>query len=132
MGRQDTSGLNLPAFDLAGHPRIVNGRIDMGAFEWGAFAGVENHNLNKENLNVIVYPNPFTSSTKIEYKLEKDNYVSIKIYNSQGRLLSNLINKNQLKGKHKIYWTPNEINDFYFCHIHIGNSEVVRKIIKLY
>ena len=132
MGRQDTSGLNLPAFDLAGDPRIVNGRIDMGAFEWGTFASIENQNPNKENFNVLVYPNPFTSSTIIEYKLETDNFVSIKIYNSQGRLISNLVNKNQLKGKHQVYWTPKEINDIYFCQIHIGDSEVVRRIIKLY
>ena len=131
MGRPDTAGLNLQALDLAGDPRIVNGRIDMGAFEWGTFAGVENHNLNKENLNVSVYPNPFTLSTIIEYKLETDNYVSIKIYNSQGRLISNLVNGNQLKGRHKVYWTPKEINDFYFCQIRIGDTEIIRRIIKL-
>ena len=33
-GNPDTTGLNLPAFDLAGNPRITNDIIDMGAYEY--------------------------------------------------------------------------------------------------
>nr|NQU92004.1 right-handed parallel beta-helix repeat-containing protein [Bacteroidota bacterium] len=33
-GTPDTSGLNLPVFDLNGNPRIQNGIVDMGAFEY--------------------------------------------------------------------------------------------------
>lgn len=32
-GLEDVSGLGLPAYDLAGNPRIQQGRIDMGALE---------------------------------------------------------------------------------------------------
>ncbi|MCP4708097.1 MAG: T9SS type A sorting domain-containing protein, partial [Planctomycetes bacterium] len=33
MGMPDTTGLNLPETDLAGNPRMVNGLIDIGAYE---------------------------------------------------------------------------------------------------
>jgi len=33
-GTPDTTGLNLPEFDLAGNPRIFNDRIDIGAYEY--------------------------------------------------------------------------------------------------
>jgi hypothetical protein len=32
-GIPDTTGLNLPEYDFAGNPRVLNGRIDMGAYE---------------------------------------------------------------------------------------------------
>jgi hypothetical protein len=35
-GNPDTTGLNLPDFDLAGNPRVLDDRIDMGAFEFVA------------------------------------------------------------------------------------------------
>jgi len=34
FGNPDTTGLNLPVYDLAGNPRIYGGRIDMGAYEY--------------------------------------------------------------------------------------------------
>ena len=33
-GIPDTTGLNLPEFDFAGNQRVLNGRIDMGAYEF--------------------------------------------------------------------------------------------------
>lgn len=33
-GLQDITGLFIPATDLAGRMRVVNGRIDMGCYEW--------------------------------------------------------------------------------------------------
>ncbi|MCF8403929.1 MAG: C10 family peptidase [Bacteroidales bacterium] len=47
-GNPDTTGLNLPDYDLAGNPRIANDTIDMGAFEYP-------YSLELINLDVTVF-----------------------------------------------------------------------------
>lgn len=50
-----------------------------------------------------VYPNPLTFNTSITYKLEDLSTVTIAIFNSQGQLIDEIIQK-QAKGHQKIQW----------------------------
>jgi hypothetical protein len=54
---------------------------------------------------VIVYPNPFISSTTIEFSLEEASSVSLAIYNSLGQEIMVLINEYLPVGKHTVQWT---------------------------
>jgi len=95
-GNPDTTGLNLPPTDLAGNPRIYNGRIDMGAYEWQDTSAVNEPEYN--NLNDILlqnYPNPFSSSTTISFNLKGIlsipmvfyKQINLEIYNVRGQLI---------------------------------------------
>ncbi|MBK7228558.1 MAG: T9SS type A sorting domain-containing protein [Ignavibacteriales bacterium] len=46
------------------------------------------------------YPNPFNPSTIISYNLPVDAFVSLRIYNAVGELVTELVNGNQLAGQH--------------------------------
>ena len=50
------------------------------------------------------YPNPFNSSTHIEYYLPQAGVVSIKIYNIQGQLVRTLVNESQKSGHYSVTW----------------------------
>lgn len=56
---------------------------------------------NGENLKV--YPNPFTTSTTIEYELNQPSEVTISIYNYFGELVK-MIRQNQSAGKQQVVW----------------------------
>jgi len=48
------------------------------------------------------YPNPFNPSTKINYELPKDGFVSFKIYDVTGKQISELVNQKQSAGYYTI------------------------------
>lgn len=50
-------------------------------------------------LNLKNYPNPFSSHTQISFELLKPMYVSLKVYDINGRELMELVNGNRFTGK---------------------------------
>ena len=50
------------------------------------------------------YPNPFNPSTTLRYYLFKDQFINVTIYDISGKVVRNLINKNQKTGYNFIKW----------------------------
>ncbi len=59
---------------------------------------------------VFSYPNPFTGSTTINYVLNEQKNVSLKVYNITGQLVATLVNKQKPAGQHTIQWDANDTN----------------------
>ncbi|CAF4560594.1 unnamed protein product [Rotaria sp. Silwood1] len=48
------------------------------------------------------FPNPFNPSTTIIYSIKNSGKVNLKVYDSKGRIVSELVNNNQTKGEYKV------------------------------
>jgi len=73
------------------------------------------------------YPNPFNSSTTIEYTLADQAFVEIKIYNTLGNEISTLIRENKTPGTHTIQFHGSSLSSgIYYC-ILTANNQVVGK-----
>ena len=81
-GSLDTAGLLIPEKDLAGNPRIIGNRIDMGCYESAATSLKE---VNLKNINI--YPNPINSNSICEFSLRNTSDVNVKIYNINASLI---------------------------------------------
>ncbi len=81
-GTTDTVGLMLPKNDLAGNPRIVGTRIDMGCYESDATSLKE---FNFKNINIS--PNPINTNSICEFYLRESSMVNVKIYNTNASLI---------------------------------------------
>ncbi len=56
------------------------------------------------------YPNPFNPSTVIEYSLQGNSFVSIKVYNILGKEITTLVNSLQKRGIYDVTLNINKLN----------------------
>jgi len=84
-GTPDTTGLNLPATDLLGNPRVYGIRIDMGAIENQMVVGLPQNPL--VNARLQVSPNPFGQSFKVVAP-GRDKISSISLFNQNGQQIA--------------------------------------------
>jgi hypothetical protein len=77
------------------------------------------------------YPNPFNPSTKIQYNLPENSFVSLKVYNTIGQEVASLVNGVVPAGSHEINFDASKLNSgVYFYTIKSGNNFVqTRKMI---
>ena len=77
------------------------------------------------------YPNPFTSSTTIEYELHEPSHVQLTIYNSIGVLVHESEDLYLPQGKHSFTWTANQLPmGVYYAILRSEEQVGVAKIVK--
>jgi len=106
------------------HERLIN--INMG------FVGIStNNNEIADNYKLLQnYPNPFNPSTNINFQLPENGPVNISIYDINGKLFEELVNKNLSAGNHLIELNAvNYPSGIYFYRITSGNFTDVKKMI---
>jgi hypothetical protein len=76
------------------------------------------------------YPNPFNPTTKIEFQLPERNFVSLKIYDIRGNLVTSLISEDLESGYYSTYWNASGIaSGIYFYRIVSGSFVSTKKMI---
>jgi len=142
-GTPDTTGLHLPATDLAGNPRIFNGRIDIGAYECQDTVSVDQPDTTFIH-NLYLFqntPNPFTNETEILFitaDYERVGDYSLSIYNTKGQLVRTFDgNTHDFWVKTKIVWDSTDgqgrqvAPGAYLYKLEYNWHAVVRKMVLL-
>jgi C1A family cysteine protease len=64
------------------------------------------------------YPNPFNPSTTISYSIIRNSKVALNVYNMNGQLVKNLINKQQQAGRYSVEFHSKDLSSgLYFYRI---------------
>jgi hypothetical protein len=124
------------AFAFAGDDGYPIGDINWyGADVRKAFEdGLENPmtGLSKpqaEGFNVVTYPNPVRSNSRISYTLSDNSKVKLSVYNVVGKEVRTLVNTTQSAGQHEVNFDASSLpSGMYICRIQIGNKSVIQKI----
>ncbi len=144
-GSQDTTGLNLPLFDIIGNERILDGRgdgfafIDMGAYEHPEPVGNnENTIVQTKDFLHQNHPNPFKPTTTISFFVTQTSpFVTLEIYNLKGQKVKQLEIRNLKLGINEVFWNGTDENNksvssgIYFYKLKTGNFEKTKKMILL-
>ncbi|MDO9578574.1 MAG: FlgD immunoglobulin-like domain containing protein [Candidatus Cloacimonadales bacterium] len=147
-GIPDTTGMNLPPFDLLGNLRIWDGDcngseiIDMGAYEYGAPPYVEiDDDIIIQAPEVILhqnYPNPFNPSTTISFSIPEVSNVKLSVFNIKGQKVKQIVSEQLSAGQHSINWNGDDesgkavSSGIYYYKLDVnGKTEAVKKCLLL-
>ncbi len=85
--------------------------------------------LNVAN-SVQIYPNPFTETAYVSFSTGQTEAVSINVYNSVGKLVYTINNKEYSAGTHSIKIDGRELNSgMYFINLTIGDTTYKQKLV---
>lgn len=78
------------------------------------------------------YPNPFNQSTEITFDLLAAGFVSLSIYDVQGRLISTLVNETLGTGPHTVIFNAGSLaSSIYFYTLRTSHLKTTKKMILL-
>ena len=77
-----------------------------------------------------VYPNPFNSTTQIEFTLPSTQWVSLRLYDVLGREVALLVNEIETAGAHRLTFDASGLpSGVYLCRLEAGEIMQTRKIV---
>jgi len=88
--------------------------------------------LTSSSSLVACYPNPFNPSTTLLFEIAKPSFVSVLVYNMQGRVVEILHEGVSGKGQHELVWQPNSIESgLYFIVLKTPGFQATQKLMLL-
>jgi len=78
------------------------------------------------------YPNPFNPKTVISYRLLAGNYITLKVYDASGKLVTTLVDEKQSTGNYKIDFDGSNFSSgIYFYTLKTGNYTSTKTMVLL-
>ncbi len=94
------------------------------------FTGITS-SVQKQDISVITYPNPFSDKATIRYELKENGLVNLAIFDVFGKEVKTLVNKEQHSGIYNIQLEAGNLSEgIYYCRLNTnGQSETVQMVI---
>jgi len=94
---------------------------------------IQKHAIQQPEFSLLQnYPNPFNSSTIIKFLLTKAAAVTLKIFNTLGQEVTELVSREMNAGAYSIEWNTERLaSGIYFYHLRAGNYFETKKMVLL-
>jgi hypothetical protein len=145
LDRKTGRAINLKEI---GSVSFNNGHVDSPAFDKNNIGSIPRYRSPRFELFIIpnillgaqtflkefdlfpAYPNPFNSTTTIEFELGNGGIVKMDVYNIRGQKIDSIINEVFPAGSHSVRWNRNHFpSGIYFCQLQAGSTIKVNKLV---
>lgn len=117
-----------PLYDITGTSRPWGLGIDMGAYEYVDYTGVN----VQQSTELQVFPNPFTNSVTIHFTNESAGQVRVQVMDGIGRQVKEIFNGIQSPGTCRFTWDASGMPaGMYFLRIQKGNQSETTKMVRM-
>ncbi len=97
-----------------------------------SFVGADSFLHLPGEFKITASPNPFNPSTAISYQLSANSHVSLRIYDTAGRLVSTLVNGYREAGSHEVTFDGTSLpSGVYLYRLEAGEFSAVGKMVLL-
>ncbi len=136
------ANLNSIVIDANGYPWLAGATSQI--YTLAPLTDIEDKKQEITNNFILEqnYPNPFNPTTTISYSISgrfasssfarglKGMFVTLKVYDILGRVVSTLVNKNQKPGNYRIIFDGSKLSSgIYFYQLSVGSSIQTKKMI---
>ena len=95
------------------------------------------NNIDKaSDIEISNYPNPFSVSTTIKYRIEKTANVKLSVFNIMGKEVAVLVNEKMQEGSYSVEWNGTTMSGstvpsgIYFYNLQNGTESITKRMIK--
>jgi len=102
---------------------------DTWSFTTSSETNVKNNVIPAEFNLYQNYPNPFNPSTTIKYRLNKEGFVTLKVYDTMGKEVLLLVNERKSAGEYEINFDASNLSSGnYFYQINVDGIFISKKM----
>ncbi len=88
------------------------------------------NNIKSTDFALKAYPNPFNPSTMIQYNVVNAEDISVKVYNTSGHEVAELISGYHSEGQHSVKFNADHLSaGLYFVRLNSGLETVTTKVL---
>jgi hypothetical protein len=115
---------------------LLAGTQGGGMYRWSLAVGIKEMDEKVTSvLSLVAQPNPCRGKTTISFTLPKESLVSLKIYDTQGRYVDELMHGPHGPGQYEVLWSGLDQNKvacpagIYFCRLEAGAQTITQKLL---
>ncbi len=102
-----------------------------GNYEWFNLSSVVNITTPTKSNIVQNYPNPFNPTTKINYTVDKNSLVSIKVYDISGKQIVTLVDEYKTSGYYSVDFNGSNLSSGNYIYVYETNGIQITKRMTL-